>query len=190
MSGFAPQVGPDGRPRPQYGEYATPDEQRAHIREPQPSHEPRAAPAAPAGSLHPPPHPVAVAQPSRRPRTGDRIATFALLGYGLFTVVSAVPSYLDYSAYVKTFLAVIGVDAQLSDPAAARGWGIAAAAVLVLGWLVTAVVSWRSLRAGRLTWWIPLVAGAVCMMLSGVLLTVPLTSDPAVWQAVQKAFGR
>ncbi len=202
MSGYGPEPGPDGRLRPRYGEYATPDEQRAHIREPQhapqhaPQHDPVAGPhpavAVPAGRPSPAAasaqHPAVAAV--RSGHTADRIATFALLGYGLFTVVSAVPAYLDYAAYVKTFLGMIGVDAQLADPAAARGWGIAAAAVLVVGWLVTAIVSWRRLRSGRLTWWVPVVAGAVCMMVSGVLLTVPLTNDPAVWQAVQKVFGR
>jgi energy-converting hydrogenase Eha subunit C len=34
MSDFAPETGPDGRPRPRYGEYATPEEQRARIAQP------------------------------------------------------------------------------------------------------------------------------------------------------------
>ena len=34
MSDFAPEVGPDGRPRPRFGEYASAEEQRARITQP------------------------------------------------------------------------------------------------------------------------------------------------------------
>lgn len=171
------------RPRPQYGEYATPEEQRARIRQPDatsaletgrpaiPSAE--AAPAAPAAVGAPP-----------RPRTVDRVATIALLAYGLFTVVSSFPAFLDYGAYAETMFAVMGVDAELADPAAGRPWGIAAALVLAVGWIATALLSWRSLRRGRLTWWIPLVAGAVFTFAAGMLMIVPLMNDPAVWDAL------
>ena len=56
---------------------------------------------------------------------------------------------------------LLGVDVELADPAAGRPWGIAAALVLAIGWLLTAALSWWSLRRGRLTWWIPVVGGIV-----------------------------
>jgi hypothetical protein len=114
----------------------------------------------------------------------DRIVTFALLAYGLVNVVAAVPAFLDYAAYAETMFAVVGADAELADPTAGRPWGIAAAILLAVGWIATALVSWWSLRRGRVTWWIPLVAGVVFTFAAGMLMVVPLMNDPAVWDAL------
>ena len=179
----------DGLPaRPQYGEYATPEEQRARIKQPdttwllETGQDPDALHGAPA---KPVPSTVAASQaPVRGKRFADRVATVALLVYGLVQVVTSIPSMIGYEAYVSTLLGLLGVDAQLTDPAAGRPWGMAAALVLAVGWLLTAYASWRSLARGRLTWWIPLVAGIVFTFVSGTLLMVPIVSDPTVWNAI------
>ena len=169
----------ENRPRPQYGEYATPEEQRARIKQPDTTWmlETGQDPDVPVA-------PAPAAAPAQGGRFVDRIATIALLVYGLVTVVTGIPSMIAYDAYAGTLLDVMGVDAQLADPAAGRPWGIAAAIVLAVGWLITAYVSWRSLARGRVTWWIPLLAGIVFTFVSGVLLMVPIVSDPTVWNAI------
>jgi hypothetical protein len=188
--------------RPQYGEYATPEEQRARIRQPDvtraldtgasATEQPVAAPAFGEANAHlahaAPSHParetsVTAAAPPR-PRMVDRIVTFALLAYGLVNVVSSFPTFLDYSLYADTMFALLGVDVELADPAAGRPWGIAAALVLAIGWLVTAAFSWWSVRRGRLSWWIPLVGGIVFTLVAGTLMVVPLMNDPAAWEAL------
>lgn len=174
------------RPRPQYGEYATAEEQRARIRRPDATHaldtgQPVMSSAEPAPAV---PAADGAAGAPPRPRTVDRIVTIALLAYGLFTVVSSFPAFLDYAAYAETMFAVVGADAELADPAAGRPWGIAAAILLAVGWIATALVSWWSLRRGRVTWWIPLVAGVVFTFAAGMLMVVPLMNDPAVWDAL------
>lgn len=177
-------AGSEQRPRPQYGEYATPEEQRARIQQPdttwllETGQDPDAAHSAPA------PGPPRAAAPSRTSRFADRVATITLLVYGFVQVVTGVPSMIDYETYVSTVLDLLGVDAQLADPAAGRVWGVAAACVLAIGWLVTAYVSWRSLKKRRVTWWIPLVAGIVFTAVAGTLLMVPLAADPIVWNAI------
>lgn len=206
----APQpAAPAPRPRPAYGEYATPEEQAARIRRPEVTRalENGQSPAAPASPARPPVSgpvtgparpPVGPSQAgpgaaapgaspagARRPRFADRMVTFALLGYGLFSVIGAIPSAADYPRFASTFLEVFGVDQALSDPASARGWGLAAALVLGIGWLATLAVTWTSLRAGRISFWIPLVAGIVFNMIAAVLLISPLAADPAVWSALQ-----
>ncbi len=179
----------DPRPRPQYGEYATPEEQRARIAqpdaaliyEPAPVHD--VAPAAEPAPASPAAGTVAASvQP--RSRAIDRIVTFALLAYGLVNVVSSFPALIDFSAYADTMFRILGVDAALSDPAAGRPWGIASAIVLAVGWLVTAAVSWVRVRRGRISWWIPLVGGVVFTFASAMLMLVPLMNDPAVWEAL------
>lgn len=184
---------PDPRPRPQYGEYATPEEQRARIAQPdvglvyEPAPVIDAAPASAPAAPHPAPAqqqggPAGIE--TRRSRPVDRIVTFALLAYGLVNVISAFPALIDYTPYVDTMFRVLGVEAELADPAAGRPWGLAAAIVLAVGWLITAAVSWVSLRRGRLSWWIPLVGGVVFTFASSMLVLVPIMNDPAVWDAL------
>jgi hypothetical protein len=173
------------RPRPQFGEYATPEEQRARIAQPDASlvYEPapviEQAPATPQTPVA-----ASTAPGQRRSRPVDRIVTFALLAYGLINVISSFPALVDFTAYAQTMFDLLGVEATLTDPAAGRPWGIAAALVLAFGWLLTATLSWLSLRRGRLSWWIPLVGGVVFTFASATLVLVPLMSDPAVREAL------
>lgn len=194
---------PDPRPRPAYGEYATPEEQRARITQPDATHAlssgmdpaqaaaPAFAPVQGADRSGAPGAPIgpATTAAARPTRTADRIITFVLLGYGLVTVISAIPQMLDIDGFAQTFLQTLGVDGQLADPAAGAPWGFAAAAVLGVGWLLTAVLSWRSVAAGRITWWIPLVAGIVFNIASATLVLIPILSDPVVWSAIQSTVG-
>lgn len=190
MSGYEPVLGADGRERPRYGEYATPEEQRSRIQVPGVTESlesgvaPTDSPAAPIAAAGP--VPVAAAVPERS-RTVDRIATATLLAYGLFTVFSTVPRFAEYTEFAQIVLTTIGVDATLSDPAGAQAWGFAAAAVLVIGWIAAAYWSWTRLRTNRVAWWIPLVAGAVVNVVASILMVIPLMTDPAVLSAITAA---
>ncbi|MAP63607.1 MAG: hypothetical protein CMH34_07670 [Microbacterium sp.] len=191
------------RPRPQFGEYATPEEQRRRIRQPDATWDldsgrhTASAPPVPAPTPSAAPAPAASAGEDsidadlkRRRRFADRVITVGLLVYGLFNVLTSIPLFTDYSAYADTLFEMMGLEATLGDPDGARMWGLAAAIVLGLGWLATALLSWANLRRGRISWWIPLVGALVFSFASGLLLTVPLFSDPAVWDLlVQNAGG-
>jgi len=185
--------GPPVPPRPQYGEYATPEEQRARIQQPDATGIPApglggagvgsaaAAPYAP----HPPTGPAttAAAQPTRR---ADRIITFALLAYGLITVVTSVPQMLDFAGFAETWMDLVGISATFTNVAEGQTWGRVAAAVFAGGWILTALLSWRSLSRRRVSWWIPLVGAIVTFVAASVCLVVPLLGDPAV----AEHFGR
>jgi len=181
---------PEERARPQYGEYATPEEQRARIKQPAPVSPVTSAPAPVPGIPMGPPSALATpaedpkADSARRWHPVDRVVTFALLAYGLVNVVSAIPQLVDYVAYTDTVFTLLGVEATLSDPAAGKPWGLAAAIVMALGWLATALVTWWNLRRGRVSWWIPVVGGIVFTLITGTLMLIPLMSDPAVWSAL------
>ncbi|MFE5407991.1 DUF6264 family protein [Microbacterium sp. NPDC056569] len=173
---------PRARPRPQYGEYATPEEQRSRIQQPAPWQLEPVAPImtdVPADGI-----PAAPAVAEKRQHPVDRIVTFALLAYGLVNVITSVPAFLDYGAYAETMLGVMGVDVEISDPSAGRAWAIAAVVVLAIGWCATAALSVWNMRRSRVTWWIPLVGGIVFSLTAGALMVVPLMNDPAVWQAL------
>ncbi|MBF4563276.1 hypothetical protein ITJ43_14170 [Microbacterium sp. VKM Ac-2870] len=169
------------RPRPQYGEYATPEEQRARIQSPS-AGAPHPHPVLPhtAPSHMPPPTVPATTAAARPTRTADRVITFALLVYGLVTVLSAVPQLWDFTGFAQTWMRVAGIDATFTNTAQGDLWGRVAALVFIGGWLLTAVLSWLSVRARRLSWWIPLVGAIVTFIVATVCLTVPLLGDPAI----------
>jgi hypothetical protein len=169
--------GSDPRPRPQYGEYATPAEQRARIQHPAP---PSAAPpVAPAAQAAPDRVPTTV--PAARPGAAvNRIVTIVLLAYGAVNVVLSVFSFLDLAAVADATYKVMGVPGSFTSTPTTQAWGIAAAALLVVGFIVTAYFSIRVMRRGRVSWWIPLVGAAATYLVVSVCLTIPLMGDPAL----------
>ncbi len=174
-------------PTPRFGEFASPEEQRSRIQQPEFETLPPApgtVPPAPAEPRHPAFDRTVAAPAGRRI---DSIATIGLLLYGMFTVVTSMPRLLDPVAYSETLFAVLGLEGGLSDPAGALPWAIGAVLALVFGWLVTAAVSLRRLRAGRVAFWVPILGGVVFNVVAALLMTVPIMGDPQVLSAMQSA---
>jgi hypothetical protein len=174
------------RPAPQYGEYATPEEQAERIRlsggEPAASAvPPTVVPVEPAPLADPP-----VAEPTARPRP-DRFITIAMLAYGLVTVVTTIPQLIDFSSFAQTWLDMAGIQAQFTQTELGRQWGIVSAVLFAVGWLATAAFSWYAIATRRLSWWIPAVGALVTFTLVSLCLSVPLVGDPAVMDAVLRA---
>ncbi|MGM7697535.1 DUF6264 family protein [Microbacterium sp. A84] len=164
--------------RPQYGEYATPEEQRRlaglppldAVVEAQVSAE--AVHAAPATLTAPAP-----AAP--KPRSWDRIITIAMLAYGMVSVFITGMAYLDLPTLMNESMKILGVEGEFTNFAQGKFWGTIAAVILVAGWVATAWISLRRLRTGKLTWWVPLVGAAVTMIIVSICLAVPMMNDPA-----------
>ncbi|TDN92423.1 DUF6264 family protein [Microbacterium sp. BK668] len=176
------QPGPaDQRPRPAYGEYATPEEQRARIQQPDATWalETGQAPDEPA-TAEAPRRPLD--SPSDAVRSGrsiDRIVTLSLLIVGAFNVVFTAISYFNLPALADQAMQIIGIPGSFSNFEAARLWGPIAAIVLIVGFLATAFFAWRRVGRGKLAWWIPLVGAAATYLVVWVCLAVPLVGDPA-----------
>ncbi|WJS89756.1 DUF6264 family protein [Microbacterium testaceum] len=188
MSDTDPRTPSDeARPRPQYGEYATPEEQRARIRRPEVTE------ALEAG-VAPQPEPVALSSSAAKPapmpvpttRGGqiDRIVTFGLLIYGLFSVVTSIIQLLNFPEYANNFARVFRVDATFTNLTAGYLWGAAAAAVTGIGWLLTATFTWRSMKRGRISFWIPIVGALISTIIAAVLSLIGMSSDPQFLSAV------
>ena len=180
MTDSRPDSVPGDRPRPQYGEYATPQEQAARIRTPLPAPPPvvQQAPVR-ATTL---PGERSVPTPGR---TLDRAAAVGLLVYGLFSVVSSIPAIFRPAPLLTAF----GLDAASLGSFTMGGWGVAAAIILGLGWLATAWATYAAHRRGVLLFWIPLAGGFVFNLISGVLIMAALLSDPTVLDAVMRQAG-
>lgn len=173
------------RPRPQFGEYATPEEQRARIQRPEVTE------ALDAG-VAPQPEPIA---PSAAPATAsgpggfrgplwDRILAGGLLAYGLVSTVSTIVQLLDFPAYAEAAAKVLGVDVSFTNLSAGYLWGAAAAFVYGIGWLLTAMFTWRRLKRGRIAFWIPLVGFVGTALVAGVCVTAALLGDQQFMNAL------
>lgn len=159
--------------RPQYGEYATPEEQRRLAGLPP-------ADAVAEASVAATPVPTRAA-PAARPtgRPWNRIITIALLAYGVVNVFMTGMSYLNLPDLMNQSMQILGIEGQFTNFAQGRVWGTVATIVLVVGWVVTALLSIRRLRRGKLTWWVPLVGAAVTMLVASFCIAVPMMGDPA-----------
>lgn len=186
MSGdYSPEIGPDGRERPRFGEYATPEEQRSRIQQPDVTEalSTGVAPVEPsvdtAGAAAATSAPVAASATPRPVSPVNRLVTIVLLAFGAVNVLFSLFSYLNLAPAIARSMGVLGVPGEFTSFDAARTWGIVAAIVMVVGYLVTAVITWRVLKAGRISWWIPLVGAVVTFIIVSLCIAVPLMGDPA-----------
>lgn len=163
--------------RPQYGELATPEEQR------------RAAGLPPLEEVVTVPPVAQVPEPAREiPRASalsarshplDRFATIALLAYGLINVIITGLSYLDLPSVMNNAMDILGIEGEFTNFAQGKTWGTIAAVVLAVGWAITAMLSIRRLRRGRITWWLPIVGAMATMIVVVICISVPMMGDPA-----------
>lgn len=170
----------DQRPRPQYGEYATPEEQRARIREPLPevhidSDVPvYASSPAPATGV-----PQAGAPTPGQAGKTQRTITIAMLAFGAVNVLMAAVSFLSFSdALTETFLA-FGLERSVAEQPRPQIWGTTMLLVLVIGFLVTAYLCVRRIQAQKSSWWIALVGAVVTWVVVYAIMAAVIVSDPA-----------
>ncbi|WP_144877119.1 DUF6264 family protein [Microbacterium sp. 1.5R] len=169
--------------RPQYGELATPEEQRRAAGLPPLDQMPEVVVATSAPSAE-------ATEPARRASPVDRFITIALLAYGLINVVMTGLSYLDFPATMNEVMKVVGVDGEFTNIAQGRLWGTIAAIVLVVGWSLTAAISIRRLRSRRISWWVPVVGAALTLLLTSICAAIPMMSDPAFLEYITSTTGR
>ncbi len=174
----------ESRPRPRYGEYATPQDQAKAMGLPHPP-----APAADsASSVLPPLLPAGqdeqessagVTGRSERASRFNRLVTVALLAFGLLNVLASTPGYLQLPKTLQTVYDQLGIGTY-SATALASTLGIVAVVAQSLLWLATAAVSVRLLRRGRLAWWVPLVGGVLCTIVLMAIMYFAMFNDPAL----------
>lgn len=208
MSGQLPSD-PAARPRPRYGEYATPQEQAAIIARSMPPVSPVLVPAAapksgavPPDSAWPPPAdgtpsspaPVAPASASPSPgsaaarsatrrRTWDLVLSVGLLLWGLTNVLTGFAQYSDLPALIDQVYAT----QSIGDYAATSLTSTIGTLVIVCNvvlWTLAAWITTRRLIAGRLAFWVPLIAGVVATTVSLIAVGVLIGSDPVFQQYV------
>jgi hypothetical protein len=197
------------RPRPQYGEYATPEEQRQAIKAPEanPHYAPPvehesplpANPAAPpsavrrpdAGALpaqqHPPQSPQAPAGPTFLRHPVDRVVTIALLVFGLYNVITTVMDRGGIAGQIDQAYHSLGLSGDYAVTALTGTVADVIAIVFGVLWIATAALSGLAIARGRIAFWIPLVAGVLASLVSGVGYLILFMHDPTFVAYLQQA---
>ncbi|MFD5215612.1 DUF6264 family protein [Microbacterium sp. NPDC058345] len=165
--------------RPQYGEYATPEQQRAA------AGLPPALPEQPAPALAAP----QAQRNARSPHRVDRLITAALLGFGLVNVLTSVPGFLDLAMTMNRTLQILGLDGEFTSFSIAKVWGAIATVVMIAGYAATVWLAVRRVRTARLAWWVPLVGFVITMALVSACIAVPMFGDPAFTQGLTPPAG-
>ncbi len=171
------------RPRPQYGEYASPQAQAQAI----------------AGSLPPiipaptAPHPVTAAAPARSAGSGvrmggsasrpksrrwDLILSLVLLAYGALNVVAQIFQATDLATVLSRFYTVQGIG-TFTPTELSSTLGIVLNVITVVVFLATVAVTSTLLRRGRLAFYVPIVGGALALLVALVFVMVLLSRDPS-----------
>jgi tellurite resistance protein TehA-like permease len=199
-----PAATPDPRPKPQYGEYATPQEvaiaRGIPVDRGANEHVARLAvpiaPVAPgakgalkksaaraAGLRHAPP-PSGRPFSARHPGQRSSMVTVLLLVFGIWNTVIAIPTFLDLGKALTQGFQSLGYGAVEFGSAA----HVAGIVMLVFSFLllIAAVgLSLRRIRAGRSSLWVPLVAGVVWALGYLVATIVVVANTPGVLAVLQ-----
>jgi len=167
------------RPAPRYGEYATPEEVAA-ARGPLP-----VEPSDPVSRLA---APIPASAPSRRtpppsPRRTNNLVTTLLLIFGIWNTLGSIPSYLDFDAALSQAFEILGYG-PVAFGAVAHTAGIVLLVVSSLVLVVAIGVSFRLMRDGRRSVWVPLAAGALSLLSSVIATTVIVANTPGLAQVL------
>jgi hypothetical protein len=192
----------DARPRPRYGEYApegwvSPVTEAAAAREAElaaKAADTRAVDARPGAAPATQAAPTAGSATPAALSTGrrvDRIATLALIGLAVYNVVGNVVLVPNFAATLLDLLRGNGydVDTFTSQPALQT----AGAVIAVTSLVVFVVMLWwalRRLRAGRLSFFVPLAAGVLVTAVQVVAVFSVVLGDAAFVQSVMDAGNR
>ncbi|MCU1546648.1 MAG: hypothetical protein JWP30_1748 [Homoserinimonas sp.] len=91
--------------------------------------------------------------------------------------MTGIPGYLSMADTLQLAYDQMGLGTY-SNASLAASLGVAAVIMQVTLWVLTLAVSVRRLKRGRLAWWIPVVGGAVAVMVLLFIVTVAITGDP------------
>jgi len=158
---------PTSGPAPRYGEYApAPPELHEVPAAAEPHPEPVAGPA-----------PAAAA--ARRGPSWDRVLTIGLLVLGVLNVLTSIPQFLRLPETLDEAYALQGFgDFTADDLASAVGVAVNVVNVLLLLGAVALAVT--RLRAGKIAFWVPVVAGVIGVLVTIVLIAVAMIGDPTL----------
>lgn len=118
------------------------------------------------------------------PRIGDRVITILLLALGAFGALNIASSFFNLESQIRLTGTMIGVD----SPNLAS-WvgplGIISGLVVLLLFALTLIFSIQRMRANKLTFWVPLVAGAIAVIILMVVPMIAMSGAPEIMQQLE-----
>lgn len=196
----------EGRPAPQYGEYAPPGWVSPVAPEPtetesavDPKTGQEVAPHGPITSRQGPTGPIPpdarqrfdAPPPSGAPQTSNpiatvrryafnRFATMLLVVYGAFDVFRSAFEAKQFAArYVSEFRGLGYITGTFESSDALTNVALVSAFVSLPLFLIAVVVAIRRLRAGRNSWLVLLITGAVVNIVTGLAVVAVVMGDPS-----------
>jgi hypothetical protein len=191
------------RPKPQYGEYATPQEQAKIIADSLPPVSPLLVPPVPVPSAPVPSAPVPPVlnpgvvgkpprtphgrtrvtgppptDPRRRPRRWDIILTAVLLGYATINVVTQLIARDTLATIAAQFFVAQGIGTY-TPTALTTSLGNTLNVVTLALFVATVLVTTWMLRRGSIAFWVPIAGGVLATIVALVFVVILLQSDPA-----------
>lgn len=171
-------------PAPQYGEFATPQDQEraaaaaAARTPPALAGSPASASPLPPASSLPPASPTPLWPARRKPRRWDLVVTSVLLGYAAVNVLAQLFSGSTLETVMTEFYRAQSIGTY-TPTALAQNLGTVLNVVTIVLFIVTVFATWWMMRRGRIAFWVPLVGGAVATIVAVVFVAVLLQGDPA-----------
>lgn len=170
------------RPRPQFGEYATPEEQKKAIKVPLDDAESIPIESQMSTTSH---ISVTTGAPPRTAPTGNRFATILLLGIGLVTILLSLSALVDLPDAIRSAFTQLDVG-EFTSTALAATMGWTAIVVEVVLWGLALWLSLRALNRGKTAWWIPLVFGVIANVAVFACVAIAMAGDPAFAEYVNR----
>ena len=123
------------------------------------------------------------ATPTPPKRTADRIVSIVLLVLGAFGALNLGFSAMQMPAQVSQAAEIFGIEG-VTVPASVSTIGTVGAIIMLAIYAVTLIASIQRLRARKLTFWLPLVAGALAFIAALVVSLMAFGQSPELLQAM------
>jgi len=116
-------------------------------------------------------------------RAVDRVSTIILLVVGAYSALSVAIGLFRLHFSLMQAATILKIE-DFEVPQSAQTLGQVGAICILALYAVTLIFSIQRLRARKLTFWVPLAAGAVAMVLWIIFTLVAFSQSPAIMQAL------
>ena len=186
-------------PVPAYGEYASPEHAEAARQAQLPPAAPQPYAAAPQSYGKPPygqqpygqqpygqqPYGQPPLPTGQRPlRTGDMITSIILLGLGLFSTIYAILNAVSLPMQFQLLYEDNGVSGDYEPSVGATVATVVIIASHLILLAVAAIVTPLLIRKRKVSFWVPLVAGAIASLTFFIAVVAVVLSDPNLMEVI------
>ena len=116
----------------------------------------------------------------------DRVVTIALLVIGLYNVISGFAGRGQIAGAIDAAYRSLGLTGDYTTTALTSTMADVIAIGSLVLWIIAAVLSTLMISRGHIAFWIPLVAGLLASLLSGVCYLILFLHDPTFMEYMRQ----